>query len=98
MCYLTYTNFQRQGAVANMTAGEVMDAEKCREYRVIQVWEHKTVMTHSSARLACHIRVYQLLMEYLEKTQEGCRFTQLEKVTHITVELVNILASQSHSQ
>jgi len=30
MCFLAYTNFQRQGAVANMTAGEVMAAQKSK--------------------------------------------------------------------
>lgn len=65
MCYLVYTNFQRQGAVANMTAGEVLSAQKCREYQIIMVWEHKTVATHGSARIAVHIRVYQLLLRYI---------------------------------
>ena len=65
MCYLVYTNFQRQGAVANMTAGEVLGAEKCRDHSIIYVWEHKTVSTHGSARIAAHVRVYQLLCRYV---------------------------------
>ena len=35
MCYLVYTNFQRQGAVVNMTMG---DAENKNEFQVVSVW------------------------------------------------------------
>ena len=55
MCYLVYTNFQRQGAVANMTAGEVLSTDKCNNYRIVMVWDHKTVSTHGSARIAIHM-------------------------------------------
>jgi hypothetical protein len=90
MCYLTYTNFQRQGAVCNMTAGEVIEAKTVKEYRVISVWEHKTAMSHGSARIACHVRVYQVLVDYLgNKSGADLVFTTSsgERVTHITTEL-----------
>ena len=54
---LVYTKFQWKGAVANMIAGEVLLAEKCRNYKIILVWEHKTVSIHGSARIAVNIRV-----------------------------------------
>lgn len=90
MCYLVYTNFQRQGAVANMTAMEVLAAEKSRNYRVIKVWDHKTVSTHVSARIATHVKVYQLLISFMEpKTGADLVFTTTsgDKVTHIAFEL-----------
>lgn len=65
MCYIAYTNFQRQGAVANMTAEEVTKAEQKRDHYVIHVWDHKTAMAHGSAALCCPNRVYQLLVEYM---------------------------------
>lgn len=64
MCYLVYTNFQRQGAAMNMTAGEVMAAKQCREYRIVSVWEHKTTSSHGSAKIAIHQRVYRLILRY----------------------------------
>jgi hypothetical protein len=90
MCYLVYTNFQRQGAVLNVAAGDVYAADKSREYRVVKVWDHKTVSTHGSARVAMHVKIYQLLVEYLgEKTGADLVFTSTagEKLTHLTVEL-----------
>lgn len=90
MCYLVYTNFQRQGAVANMTVAEVQAATKSREYRVISVWEHKTTNSHGAAKLAIHIKVYQLLQRFIiEKEGSDLVFTTSngEKVTHISVEL-----------
>jgi hypothetical protein len=90
MCYLVYTNFQRQGAVLNMTAGEVHAADKSREYRVVKVWDHKTVSSHGSAKVAMHVKVYQLLVGYLgDKTGADLVFisTAGEKLTHLTVEL-----------
>ncbi len=65
MCYLVYTNFQRQGSVANMTANEVLEAEKFKIFYVISVWEHKTVSSYGSARIALDVRVYQLLLVYM---------------------------------
>ena len=56
-CYLFYTNFQRKGVVAKMTAGEVLAAEKYRDYQIITVLDNAT-----SACLAVQIRVYQLLL------------------------------------
>lgn len=66
MCFLAYTNFQRQGAVANMTAGEVLAAQKAKSslYMTVSVWEHKTVSTYGSASIVMHMRVYQLLLRY----------------------------------
>ena len=90
MCYLVYTNFQRQGAVANMTAEEVKAAAKSRDYRVIYVWDHKTKAAHGSARIAVHIKVYQLLVDYMApKSGPDLVFTTNtgERVTHITLEL-----------
>lgn len=90
MCYLLYTNFQRQGAVANMTAGEVTRAEKAREYRVIRVWDHKTAATHGSARIAAHVKVYQLLVDHMApKSGADLVFTtgNGERVTHAALEL-----------
>lgn len=90
MCYLTYTNFQRQGAVANMTAGEVKAATKSKEYLVVLVWDHKTASS-GPAKVAVHRRVHQLLLEYMgEKKPEDLVFTTTntsEKVTHISLEL-----------
>ena len=66
MCHLAYTNFQRQGAVLNMTAGEVMAAQKSKSsaFMTISVWQHKTTATHGSAHVVVHMRVYQLLLRY----------------------------------
>ena len=76
MCHLAYTNFQRQGAVCNMTAGETMAAEKIRTYYIIEVWNHKTVSSHGSAKIAAHVRVYQLLVKYMAlKTGADLVFT-----------------------
>jgi len=67
MCLLRYTNFQRQGAVANMTAGEVMAAQKSNnDHMTVFVCNHKTTSTHGSAPIVMEIRVYQLLMRYNE--------------------------------
>lgn len=90
MCYLRYTNSQWQGAVANMMVAEVLAAEQCQDYRVIQVQQHRSVTTHGLAKIACHVRVYQLLMDYVEpKKGTDYVFTSSngEKVTHVTVEL-----------
>ena len=86
MCHIVYTNFQRQGAVANMTVREVREAKVSREYRVVLVWEHKTTMTHGGAKLAVHIKVYQLLLQFCEELVEAdLVFTTLngEKVLSI---------------
>lgn len=66
MCFLAFTNFQREGAVANMMAGEVMAAQKGKNlhYMIVLVWEHKTVSTHGSAPNVMHTHVYQLLLRY----------------------------------
>lgn len=89
MCHILYTNYQRQGAVANMTAGEVATASKNREYRVVSVWEHKTTNSHGSAKLAVHIKVYQLLQRYIgDRSGADLVFTSNgEKVTHVGLEL-----------
>lgn len=79
---MTFTNNPRQASVPNMTAGEVHKAKKCNEFRVIEVWEHKPVAT----RIAVHVKVYQVLLEYMEpKTGADLVFTTEsgEKVTDI---------------
>ena len=90
MCHLVYTNFQRQGAVSNMTVKEVQDAKVSREYRVISVWDHKTANAHGPARLAIHVKIYQLLERYVGG-RDGADIVFLTnsgaKVTHIGYEL-----------
>lgn len=90
MCHLVYTNFQRQGSVCNMTVGEVRAAKVSREFRVIAVWEHKTTNAHGAARLALHVKYYQLLEKFTESKQSAdLVFVTVtgEKVTHIAHEL-----------
>lgn len=79
----------------NMTAGEArasrtLTSKKSKDYRVMSVWNHKTVITHGAAQIACHIKVYQLLMEYIgDKKGADLVFTTSsgERVTHIGLEL-----------
>lgn len=90
MCYMVYTNFQRQGAVANLTAGEVLCADSTRDYRVISVWDHKTASSHGPAKIAVSVRIYKLLLDYMGTKQNSdlVFFTTAgEKVTHISLEL-----------
>lgn len=73
-----------------MTAGEVLTAKPSKGYRVINVWEHKTSGSHGSAKMACRIRVYQVLIEYMgTKTGADLVFTTAAggRVTHISTEL-----------
>ncbi len=70
-----------------MTAKEALSAVKSRDYRVIYVWEDKT---NSSSRLAVHVRVHQLLLEYLgTKSGSDYAFTTSsgEHVKHLGQEL-----------
>ena len=46
-----YTNYQRQGAVVNMTVSELKSAETKDEFKVVSVWEHMTATTHGAARI-----------------------------------------------
>ena len=90
MCYLVYTNFQREGSVMNMTAQEVNSATKSKDFYVISVWQHKTANSHGAARIAVRTNVYQLLQEYMgSKTGADLVFVTNggEKVTHIAFEL-----------
>lgn len=90
MCHIVYTNYQRQGAVANMTAKEVLSAKQTRDFYVVLVWEHKTSDSHGSAKLAMSTRVYQLLRRYMEgKSGADLVFTTTtgEKTTHVGHEL-----------
>ena len=65
MCYLVYTNFQREGAVMNMTASEMMGATQSKAYYVIGVWDHKTAASHGPAKIAVQDDVYTLLVEHM---------------------------------
>ena len=59
--------------VANMTAGEALSAEKCRNYMIIMVWDHKTVSTRGSARIAIICRecyLYKTKSENQAKLQD----------------------------
>lgn len=90
MCHLVYTNFQRQGAVINMTVGEIRDAERSKDHRVISVWEHKTVAAHGPAKIACHVKYYQLLLDLIGDRERSDIFfltSTGEKVTHVAYEL-----------
>ncbi len=73
-----------------MTANEVVEAEKSKSFYVISVWEHKTVSSYGSARIALNVRVYQLLLVYMgSKKGPDLVFTTStgERVTHISLEL-----------
>jgi hypothetical protein len=50
--------------------------------------EHKTVSSHGSARIAMHIRIYQLLVEYLGERPHLHQCHRRETNGHLTVELV----------
>jgi len=54
------------------------------------VWDHKTVSSHGPARIVLHVRVYQMLLDYMG-SKEGADLVFLtssgEKVTHVGLEL-----------
>lgn len=90
MANLCYTNFQREGAVANMTAKEVRLAERSRGHWVIYVWDHKTANAHGSARIVASERVFEMLQKHLgDKHGDDLVFVTSEgkRVTHIASEL-----------
>ena len=70
MCYMVYTNAQRQGAVINMTLGEVKRATEYTRgkltFRCISVWEHKTTSSFGSAKVVLPEWVFRLLNKYAE--------------------------------
>lgn len=56
----------------------------------ISVWDHKTASSHGAARLAVHVKVYQLLKRYMgSKEGPDLVFTTTtgEKVTHVGLDL-----------
>ena len=57
---------------------------------VISVWQHKTTNSHGAAKLAVHVKVYQLLTRYCGE-REGSDLVFItatgEKVTHMGYEL-----------
>ena len=73
MCYLVYTNFQREGAIMNMTAVEVMGATRTKVFHVIAVWEHKTAASHGPAKVAVKENIYKLLVEHMGIEQDWSR-------------------------
>ena len=63
MCYLVYTNYQRQGAVVNMTMKEPKNAETKDEFKVVSVWDHKTATSHGAARIVMPKRIHQHILD-----------------------------------
>ena len=63
---MVYTNFQRQGAVINMTVGEVRAAVQHGEYRVIAVAHHKTSSSRGYAKLTIPLHIFDILKATIE--------------------------------
>lgn len=92
MCYLVYTNYQSQGAVINMTAGEVFAVEESGQHCMVNVWEHKTAATYGSARIVMPSWVYSFLKDYCEAgnrsgTDLVFQTASGAKLTHMSIEL-----------
>ncbi len=68
MCFLVYTNYQRQGAVINMTMGELDSAETKGDLKVVSVWDHKTAAAHGAARIMGFV-LFGVAIGSLESTQ-----------------------------
>lgn len=85
MCYLVYTNIQRQSAVMDMTVGEVRAAKSSKSCRIIWV-----ATTNGLARITCNMKIYQLLVQYMgSKGGADIVFTtaSAERVIRIDLEL-----------
>ena len=70
MCYLIYSNGQRQGVVINMTVGSIRQAEVVHwgqeSYYRIRVWQHKTTAKFGSASVVVPFSTFTLLKRYIE--------------------------------
>ena len=98
MCYCVYSNAQRQGAVTNMTVGEVLEAVPIHKgndcFHRIKVWEHKTKASFGSAHIVIPSQIYDLLSRYItlfrckEEVQSLAFVTSAgRKVTQISEDL-----------
>ncbi len=90
MCYLTFTNLQRQGAVVDMTAKEVVDAEVKKSHCIVHVGDHQTTRSHGCARIVMPNKVYTMLKDYVgEKSGTDLAFwtSSGERVTNMAIEL-----------
>ncbi len=93
MCYLVYTNFQRQGAVVNITMGELRSADNKNTFKVVSVWGHKTVTSHGSARIVMPVNIYKIINDQSPPGEDtNLVFTTAAggKVTHIGAELTKL--------
>ncbi len=93
MCYLVYTNFQRQGAVVNMTMRELRSTENKNEFKVVSVWGHKTATSHGSARIVMPVNIYKIIIDQSPPGEDtNLVFTTAAegKVTHIGAELTKL--------
>ncbi len=91
MCYLVYTNYQREGAVSKMIMGEFYNAETKGDLRVVSVWEHKTANRHGSARIVIPQNIYLLIQDNFSSSfEESSLVFKTEsgtKISHIGTEL-----------
>ncbi len=91
MCYLVFTNYQREGAVSNMTMGEFYNAETKGDLKVVSVWNHKTANKHGSARIVIPQKIYQIIQDHFpSSSEESSLVFKTEagtRITHIGTEL-----------
>ena len=73
LCYLIYTNGQRQGNVISMTISQVKSAESVHKreesfYR-IRCWEHNTTQSFGSANVVVLFQILTMLLSYVDSVR-----------------------------
>ena len=91
MCYIVYTNAQRQGTAVNMTVGEVQRATQHGLFKVIARCSHKTSTSHGLAKIILPNYIYDLLQSLVspDKKNNDLVFTTSsgQSVTNVGLEL-----------